>query len=239
MDKLTEAERQEVFRAFGPKAEMQLFGRGLRRRLPTMLDNDQARIRLVYSLTFALPGAPVLFYGEEIGMAENLEIPGRMSVRAPMQWSHERNGGFSTAAPEKLRRPVVKGKRWEPGAINVTDQQRDPGSLLNWMERLIRRRRETPEIACGSWNLVPVPEAAIFALRYDWGARTVLVIHNLEAKPHRTSFKMQHAADCDGLIDLFGQGDFSLSEDGSVNIELEGYGCRWLRVRRAGETILV
>jgi trehalose synthase len=238
LDKLTEAERQEVFRAFGPKEEMQLFGRGLRRRLPTMLGGDQARLRLVYALIFALPGAPVLFYGEEIGMAENLAIPGRMSVRAPMQWSSERNGGFSSAPPEKLRRPVVAGKRWGPGAINVADQRRDAGSLLNWMERLIRRRRETPEIACGAWSLVPVPEAAVFALRYDWGARTVLVIHNLGSKPRKTSFKVEHAAGWDGLIDLLGLGNFSLDKDGTVAIELEGYGCRWLRVRRASETIL-
>ena len=241
LDKLTEAERQEVFRAFGPKEEMQLFGRGLRRRLPTMLDGDPARIRLVYSLTFALPGAPVLFYGEEIGMAENLAIPGRMSVRAPMQWSNERNGGFSAAPPGKLRRPVVEGRKWGPAAINVADQQRKADSLLNWMERLIRRRRETPEIVFGAWSLVPVPEAEIFALRYDWGPRTVLVIHNLGAKARGTSFKLEPAklepaAGSDGLTDLFGEGDFSLDKDGTVTVELDGYGCRWLRVRRAGES---
>jgi trehalose synthase len=234
LDKLTEAERQEVFRAFGPKKEMQLFGRGLRRRMPTMLDGDPARIRSVYSLAFALPGAPVLFYGEEIGMAENLAIPGRMSVRSPMQWSNEPNGGFSTAAPDKLRRPVVEGKKWGPAAINVADQQRDENSLLNWIERLIRRRRETPEIAFGEWSLVPVPEAAIFALRYAWGSRIVLVIHNLSAKPHRTSFKLEPAAGENGLIDLFGQGDFKQNKDGTVTVELDGYGCRWLRVRHAG-----
>jgi trehalose synthase len=239
LDKLTEAERQEVFRAFGPKQEMQLFGRGLRRRMPTMLDGDPARTRLVYSIAFALPGAPVLFYGEEIGMAENLAIPGRMSVRAPMQWSNEKNGGFSTASPEKLRRPVVAGKKWGPAAINVADQQRDIGSLLNWMEHLIRRRRETPEIVFGGWSLVPVPEAAIFALRYEWGSRAVLVIHNLGAKPHKTSFKLDPADAGADLIDLFGQSDFCQGKDGTVTVDLDGYGCRWLRVRRtSGSTPL-
>lgn len=141
---------------------------------------------LAYSLAFALPGTPVLFYGEEIGMAENLAIPGRMSVRAPMQWSDEQNGGFSTAPPKELRRPLVEGRKWGPAAINVADQRRDSDSLLNWMERLIRRRRETPEIAFGTWSFVPVPEAAILAMRFDWGTRSVLVIHNLGAKPpHR------------------------------------------------------
>ena len=128
---------------------MQLFGRGLRRRLPPMLDGDPARIRLVYSLLFSLPGTPVLFYGEEIGMGENLAVPGRLSVRTPMQWADERNAGFSTATPSRLARPVVEG-RFGPMAVNAADQRRDPDSLLNWMERLIRRRRECPEFGWGT-----------------------------------------------------------------------------------------
>lgn len=239
LDKLTEAERQELFRAFGPKEEMQLFGRGLRRRLPTMLDGDQARIRMVYSLMFALPGAPVLFYGEEIGMAENLAIPGRMSVRAPMQWSDEHNGGFSTAPSERLRRPVVEGRKWGPATISVAAQKRDGDSLLSWMERLIRCRREAPEIACGTWSQVPVREAAVFALRYDWGARTVIVIHNLAGAPCSASFQVEEGADWSGLIDLLGRGAFALRKDGTVTAELEPYDCRWFRVRREDEVILL
>lgn len=239
LDKLTEAERQEVFRAFGPKPEMQLFGRGLRRRLPTMLDGDPARIHMAYSLMFALPGAPVLFYGEEIGMSENLDIPGRLSVRSPMQWSDEINGGFSTAKPGDLRRPVVSGKRWGPAGINVAGQRRDDASLLNWMERLIRRRNETPEIAFGTWSIVPVTDPAVFALRYDWEGRTVLTIHNLGGKECGATFKVENALGWDSLIDLFGHGDFDLGKEGEVSIDLDRYGCRWFRVRRKGETILL
>ena len=129
LDKLSEAERGEVFAAFGPDPSMQLFGRGLRRRLPPMVDGDAARMRLAYSLLFSLPGTPVLFYGEEIGMAENLDIPGRMSVRAPMQWAGNRpNGGFSDAEPAALRRPVVDDPAYAPAAVNVADQRRDPDS---------------------------------------------------------------------------------------------------------------
>jgi trehalose synthase len=236
LDKLTQAERQEVFKAFGPKKEMQLFGRGLRRRLPTMLKGDQARIRMAYSLVFALPGAPVLFYGEEIGMAENLKIPGRMSVRAPMQWSDADNGGFSTASPKDLRRPVVDDRNWGPEAINVASQQRDPKSLLSWMERLIRRRRETPEIVFGEWSLVPVPQACLLAIRYDWGARSILVIHNLAAKAVTTSFKLDQPPGPGGLMDLFGEGEFSCDKAGNVTIKIAGYGFRWLRIRRTAES---
>jgi glycosidase len=150
-------------------------------------------------------------------MAENLAIPGRMSVRAPMQWSNDPNGGFSTAPPDRLRRPVVEGKKWGPAAINVARPAARRGLALNWMERLIRRRRETPEIAFGAWSLVPVPQAAILALRYDWGERTVLVIHNLGQEGE----------------DLLRAG-FSIDKRGTVALDLEAYGCRWLRLRRAG-----
>ncbi|MDQ3709284.1 MAG: alpha-amylase family protein, partial [Actinomycetota bacterium] len=109
LDKLQSHERDDVFAAFGPDPDMQLFGRGLRRRLPSMVGGDRRRIELAYSLAFSLPGTPVLLYGEEIGMAENLNIPGRLSVRTPMQWTAEPGGGFSTADPASLRRPLTTG----------------------------------------------------------------------------------------------------------------------------------
>ena len=107
LDKLSEEERQEVFAAFGPEKELQLYGRGIRKRLPTMLGGDERRIRLAYSLAFSLPGTPVLFYGEEIGMAENLAIEGRYSVRAPMQWSGEPQAGFT----DRRARPLGPSSR--------------------------------------------------------------------------------------------------------------------------------
>ena len=234
LDKLTKTERQEVFRAFGPRPDMQLFGRGLRRRLPPMLDGDQARIRMVYSLTFALPGAPVLFYGEEIGMAENLAIPGRRSVRSPMQWSHEANAGFSTAEPDQLHRPIVNSKRYGPAAVNVADQRQDKESLLNWMERLIRRRRECPEFGWGAWRILETDNKGVLGLRYDWEDRILITIHNLASKGCRPEFSLGDTKDWEGLIHQFGRGDYQLLGDGTLSVELDGYGSRWLRVRRAG-----
>ena len=118
LDKLSESERQEVFEAFGPDEDMQLFGRGLRRRLPSMLDGNQKRIRMAYSLLFALPGTPVLFYGEEIGMGENLAIEGRMSVRSPMQWTDEEHGGLLEGSP--LTPPKACGR----GTLRTAGGQR-------------------------------------------------------------------------------------------------------------------
>jgi glycosidase len=239
LDKLTDAERQEVFSAFGPEPEMQLFGRGLRRRLPTMLDGDQARIRMAYSLMFSLPGAPVLFYGEEIGMSENLAIPGRQSVRSPMQWSSEGNGGFSTADARQVARPVVDEKGYDPAAVNVADQREDEGSLLNWMESLIHRRRECPEIGWGAWRILRTEDKGILALRYDWEERVLLTVHNLSSKRCKTTLNPESAADWQDLVPQFGRGGFELRDDGSLSVDLEGYGSRWLRVRRAGDTLLL
>jgi maltose alpha-D-glucosyltransferase/alpha-amylase len=236
LDKLTEAERQEVFKAFGPKPEMQLFGRGLRRRLPTMLNGDQDRLRLTYALNMALPGAPVLFYGEEIGMAENLDIPGRMSVRAPMQWSSGKNGGFSSAEAADLRRPMVDGRKWGPAAINVAAQERDMQSLLKWMERLIRRRRECPEIAFGTLSMLPVTDAAIAGLRYDWGPCSLIALHNLASAPLDIALQLEPLEDGSDVSELFGSGAFKLSKGGNFSARLERYGWLWISIRRPGAT---
>ncbi len=145
LDKLSEDERQEVFAAFGPEPEMQVYGRGLVRRLPPMLDGDPRRIRMVYSLLFSLPGTPVLFYGEEIGMGENLGQTSRSAVRTAMQWTDGENGGFSSAEPEDLTAPVVTGG-FSPAHVNVADQRNDPESLLNFIRMLTTRYRSCPEL---------------------------------------------------------------------------------------------
>jgi trehalose synthase len=232
LDKLTDDERGEVFAAFGPDADMQLFGRGLRRRLPSMFGGDPKRIRMAYSLMFSLPGTPVLFYGEEIGMAENLVIDGRASVRSPMQWSDDRNGGFSTARAARLRRPVVEGQ-FGPLAVNVAAQRRDSDSLLNWMERLIRRRRETPEIAWGDWQVLSTDVAAVFAHRCEWDGGVVVAVHNLAAEPCKVRVDLAAGDEGSRLDDLLDEEPASAALDRrAVELTLEGYGYRWFRLMR-------
>ena len=230
LDKLSDEERQEVFDAFGPDPDMQLFGRGLRRRLPTMLDGDPQRIRMAYSLLFSLPGTPVLFYGEEIGMGENLEIEGRMSVRTPMQWNDEKNGGFSKARPSRLRRPVVEG-RFGALAVNVATQRRDPDSLLSWIERLIRRRRETPELGWGTWKVVRTNVPSVLAHRCDWEGRTVVAAHNLGDQPCVVRLQLGDVPEDARSYDLLDErGTHREIEDGSLELKLDEYGYRWLRI---------
>jgi maltose alpha-D-glucosyltransferase/alpha-amylase len=225
LDQLGDDERQEVFDAFGPDEDLQVFGRGLRMRLPTMLGGDGRRIRMVYSLAFSLPGAPVLFYGEEIGMGENRDIPGRMAVRSPMQWSDGPNGGFSEAPAGEVHRPVNRMPGFDPPAVNVAAQRRDEGSLLNWFERLIRRRRESPEIGHGAHRLLPTGDPAVLAHRCDWEGRAIVAVHNLAGRGARVDLSGFGEEEPRALEDLFGRRD-AVAGPGAT-LDLEPYGFRW------------
>ena len=231
LDRLSEDEREEVFRAFGPRPEHQLFGRGLRRRLPTMLDGEQRRMRMVYSLAFSLPGTPVLFYGEEIGMAENLAMEGRMSVRSPMQWSSEPHAGFTTG--EEPVRPLVAGNGFGPVEVNVARQRREDGSLLNWMERLIRRRRECPELGWGRCELLDGGDPAVLAHRVDWDGSTIVAVHSFVDAPREVRLPVGEAEEA---ADLFADDELRVA-GGEVEVPLGGYGHRWLRLRYPGQRV--
>lgn len=229
LDKLTDTQRQEVFEAFGPDPDMQLYGRGLRRRLPTMLGGDRDRIRMVYSLLFSMPGTPVLFYGEEIGMGEDLRAEGRLAVRTPMQWSAERNGGFSTADRSELPGPIPDGE-YGPERVNVAAQERDPGALLCWVRLLIESYRRCPELAWGRYEVLDAGDSAVLAHRCDTEGGTVLAVHNFAAVPKKAALKLAGLDASCVLSDVLADGSERVANDGSVVVQLGRYGCRWLRV---------
>jgi maltose alpha-D-glucosyltransferase / alpha-amylase len=147
---LSQTERAEVFSAFAPSENEQIFGRGIRRRLAPMLAGDRRRLELIYSLLFSLPGTPIIGYGDEIGMGDVLSLPERLSVRTPMQWSSARSGGFSNAPAERLIRPVIDDAQFGYEQLNVMCQRDQSASLLRWFQRVIAARREHEEIALGS-----------------------------------------------------------------------------------------
>lgn len=229
LDKLTDAERAEVFAAFGPEERMQVFGRGLVRRLPPMLDGDPRRIRMVYSLLFALPGTPVLFYGEEIGMGENLEEQGRLAVRTPMQWNDGKNGGFSLAAPSKLSAGVVEGG-FGPAHVNVERQRREPDSLLGFIQTLVRHYRNAPEFGWGSFEVLEQPDAAVFAHMLSLSDGRVVALHNLSSEPAEVRLAIPSTRGATHLGDLLTGEELPLTAAGRADIPLDGYGYRWLRV---------
>lgn len=230
LDKLTDDERAEVFAAFGPDEEHQLYGRGLRRRLPPMLDGDPRRVRMVYSLLFALPGTPVLFYGEEIGMGENLAAEGRLAVRTPMQWTAGKNGGFSAAAPSRLSGPVVEGA-YGPAHVNVSDQRRDPASLLSFVQLLARRYRECPELG---WTeraeILDQPHASVLAHRSTWQDASTVLLHNLGPESVTVPLHLPDTDERCRLVDLLQDDEHHPDARGRLDVELDGYGYRWLRV---------
>ena len=234
LDKLSDEERGEVFAAFGPEERMQVYGRGLVRRLPPMLDGDPRHVRMVYSLLFSLPGTPVLFYGEEIGMGENLEQEGRLAVRTPMQWNRGKNGGFSDAAPSRLASPVVEGG-FGPAHVNVEDQRRDPDSLLNFIKTLIRHYRNAPEFGWGTFAVLEQPHSAIFAHSLTWEDRHIVAVHNFSAEPIEVPLTLTVEGES-VLLDLISGDDIELPSTGKANITLDGYGYRWLRVVRTDDT---
>jgi maltose alpha-D-glucosyltransferase/alpha-amylase len=226
LGRLADTERQEAFAAFGPDPHMQAYGRGIRRRLAPMLGGDQRRLKLAYSLMFALPGMPVLWYGEEIGMGEDLSQPERNSVRTPMQWADERNAGFSTAAPDRLVRPVVSSGPFDYRHTNVAAQRDLPGSLMEDMQRLIRTRRACPEVGWGQCRYLDTSETSVLALRYDWEGETVITLHNLAAQPLEVRLPTD---DIERLRPLFSDTNDREMRDGSAPIRLEGYGFGWFR----------
>jgi maltose alpha-D-glucosyltransferase/alpha-amylase len=226
LGRLTPRQRTTVFDAFAPDKKMQLYNRGIRRRLAPMLNNDRRRIELANSLLFTLPGTPVLRYGDEIGMGDDLDLPERYAARTPMQWSPHRFGGFTTG-----RRPIrklVDDPIYGYKSVNVADQRRDPQSLLNWTERIIRTRKECAEISWGDWTILPHMPENVLAMRYDWNDRSTIVLHNLADRPCAVRLRV------DGpkgkiLMNLLSQDRSEADTTGRHLIELEPYGYRWLR----------
>jgi maltose alpha-D-glucosyltransferase/alpha-amylase len=228
LGRLTPAQRQRVFDAFGPSKDAQLYDRGIRRRLAPMLDNDRRRLELAFSLLFTLPGTPMLQYGDEIGMGDNLALPERECARTPMQWSDEPQGGFSTA--RRTVRPVIADPIYGYSRVNVETQRRDPLSLLNWIERKIRMRRECPEISWGDWRILDPGTPGVLVMRYDWRGHSLVILHNFTPKSRVARLTAEGVGDTQ-LIDLLAADHSDADEHGRYAVQLEPYAYRWFRAR--------
>ena len=229
LGRLSESQRQDAFAAFAPEPKMQLYGRGIRRRLAPMLDGNQRRLRMAYALMLSLPGTPVINYGEEIGMGDDLSLKERDAVRTPMQWSADDNAGFSTARPRHLISPVVSRGDFGYRDVNVSAQRKEPNSLLNWMERAIRVRKENREFGWGKVDIVETGDPAVFGhcLRYQDG--TIIAVHNLADRAVRVKLDV---SEYQGrrLVDLIDHSEREPVREQRHEIELDAYGFHWFRV---------
>lgn len=224
LERLDENEREAVYHAFAPDADMKIFGRGIRRRLAPML-NDRRRLEAAFSLLFSLPGTPLIIYGDEIGMGEDLSLEGRNAVRTPMQWSRAPQAGFSTAIREALPAPVIAEGAFGYRQVNVEDQAADPESFLNWIKRLIRTRRQCPEWGTGIIRTFDTGEPSLFGHRCERQERRLLAVHNLADKT--CSVLLDRETDT-SLLPLLSSQPHVREE--SPTLEVEPYGYRWYRV---------
>jgi maltose alpha-D-glucosyltransferase / alpha-amylase len=230
LGRLTPKQRERVFDAFGPEKHMQLYDRGIRRRLAPMLGNDRRRLELAFSLLFTLPGTPMMQYGDEIGMGDDLSLPERLCARTPMQWTSDPHGGFSRA--KKTMRPVIDDDTYGYAKVNVADQRREPMSLLNWTERRIRMRKECPEITWGQFEILRTGTSDVLAMRYDWRDVSLVTLHNFSDRPQRLTLDPKVPRG-DKLIDVFDENHSFADASGAHDIDLPPYGHRWLRVGAA------
>ncbi len=228
LGRLSKAQRDAVFKAFGPDKNMQLYDRGIRRRLAPMLGGDRRRLELAYSLMCTLPGTPVIRYGDEIGMGDNLALPERNCARTPMQWSTEPQAGFTESS--KPCSPLINDGPYGFEHVNVAKQRRDPGSMLNWMERIIRMRKEVPEVGWGNFSVIATRDPAVLIVRYDWRNNSVVFVHNLDEKPREISFATGLPGDAgNALVNLLSEDHSQANKRGQHTLVIEGYGYRWYR----------
>lgn len=231
MSRLKEDEKAEVFAAFAPDKNMQLYGRGMRRRIAPMLKGDRRRMEMTYSLQFSLPGTPVMMYGDEIGIGEDLGAYSRFAVRPPMSWSAGRNAGFSKAPAAKLVQRVLSTGKFSHKTLNVEDQLADEKSFLNWVMKLTEVRKKCPELGWGTWHIQDVNCPAVFAHICEWKGKAVLAMHNLSAKTCKFDLDLAQSS-AKEVKALFGNATLQDFGDCKYRFQLDKYGYGWFRLDR-------
>jgi maltose alpha-D-glucosyltransferase/alpha-amylase len=226
---LKKKEKEEIFERFAPEEDMRIFNRGIRRRLAPMLDNDRTMLEFCYSVMFSLPGVPLIRYGDEIGMGDDLSLSGRASVHTPMQWSGGLNAGFSSTGKNNLEQPVIDKGTYRFQKVNVMEENRNPESLLNWVERLVSTRKQCPEIGSGELQILPVSDKRILVHAYTLKNEKVFFLHNFSGDQVQISRKRLKFPD-EQLFDIFSREPLSLDND---DLTIDAYAYHWLRVPTA------
>jgi maltose alpha-D-glucosyltransferase/alpha-amylase len=204
---------------------------GIRRRLAPLLDNDRRRIELMNGMLMSLPGTPIIYYGDEIGMGDNIYLGDRNGVRTPMQWSGGPNGGFSGADPESLYSPPIRNPVYGFQAVNVLSQERFDHSLLEWMKRLLQVRISTPVFGSGSIEFLHPANHRVLAYVRQLGKEMVLVVNNLSSSAQAVELDLRRYKG-NILIEMFGKNIFPRIGDLAYLLTMGPYQFYWFRLRR-------
>lgn len=225
IEKLPPSQREKIYKEFAPEKNMQIYGRGIRRRMAPMVNNIQ-RLKMAYSILFTLPGAPLIVYGDEIGMGEDLSLPGRISVRTPMQWDSTENAGFSDAPADKIYPPVISNEEYSYKKVNVELQLKEPGSLLNMIKRMIEVKKDCPEIGWWDFEILDLNDDRVLALTHQWKRKRLLTIHNLSDEAIDIKLEGYGKKYCE---QIYGDVEGCITEDDCL--ELNPYGFHWFKIK--------
>lgn len=231
LEMVTEEEKDYLFKAYAndPNSKINL---GIRRRLAPLMNNDRRKIELLYTLLFSLPGSPVLYYGDEIGMGDNIYLGDRYGVRTPMQWSMNVNAGFSTANPQRLFLPVITDPIYRYESVNVETQEHNPSSLFWWLKHVIAMRKRLNIFGRGDIRFIETSNAKVLAFERSCEKQRIIVVANLSQFSQAATLNLSGCKDCD-ITEVFSQNRFMSVAEGEYTITIGPYGYFWFQVDKA------
>jgi maltose alpha-D-glucosyltransferase / alpha-amylase len=234
LEMVTDEERDYMYQEYAADPRMRI-NLGIRRRLAPLMDNDRRKIELLNSILFTMPGSPIIYYGDELAMGDNIYLGDRDGVRTPMQWSPDRNAGFSRAEPQRLYLPPVTDSIYGFQSINVEAQQKSPFSLLNWMKRLVQVRKQHRAFGRGSIEFLEPDNPHVLAYLREHEDDVILVVQNLSSSPQAVQLDLSRFAGRTP-VELIGQTAFLPIDDSPYALTLSPYGFFWFGLRRATAT---
>lgn len=233
LEMVTDEERDYMYRSYAkdPRARINL---GIRRRLAPLLENDRHKIELMYILLFSLPGSPIIYYGDEIGMGDNYYLGDRNGVRTPMQWNYNTNAGFSQANPQKLYLPLIIDPEYHHDYLNVENQEQTVSSLLRWMRSVIATRQQTKAFGRGTFTFVNTNNAKVLAFVRHYEDDVILVVANLSRQSQYAQLELDEYAEY-SVSDFFSQNQYASIKEGGYGLSLARHGYFWLSLQKTKE----
>jgi maltose alpha-D-glucosyltransferase / alpha-amylase len=230
LEMVTDEERDYMYRVYAQDRQARI-NLGIRRRLAPLLGNDRRKIELMNGLLFSLPGTPVIYYGDEIGMGDNIYLGDRNGVRTPMQWSSDRNAGFSKGSPQRLFLPITSDPEYHYETLNVEAQQNNPNSLLWWMKRLIQHRQQFKAFGRGTLEFLHPENRKVLAFLRSYEEEHILVVANLSRFPQHVRLDLRMM---NGMlpVEVFGGAEFPAITDQPYGITLSGHAFYWFTLQR-------